>query len=257
MELLISIVNKEQARLVAELGAGWVDLKDPSRGSLGAAGLGQQRAVLAALDPWPQIRRSVALGEVCDISANMPWPQPLEGFQFAKLGTSGLGADLPPASAGGTEWTTRWLAWYRGLPPGCCGVLVAYADAATCQGLSLEAALAFAATHRLPYVLVDTYDKSAGGLTAVLGRTGQWSQVPIWIQRARDQGTRIVWAGQLTRADAQALADWRAEVVGVRSAICRPNAVGEIDRAGELCSARLADWLGWARDVPPLIENRK
>jgi uncharacterized protein (UPF0264 family) len=128
-------------------------------------------------------------------------------------------------------------------------VLVAYADAATCQGLSLESALDFAASHGLPYLLVDTFDKSAGGLAAILGRTGRWSQVPKWIQRAREQGTRVVWAGQLTRGAAQALADWQADVVGIRSAICRPNPQGQVDRAGELCPVRLAEWLAWSRDV--------
>lgn len=260
MELLISIVNEEQARLVAESGAGWVDLKDPRRGPLGAADQDQQRAVLRALSGWPEIRRSVALGEISELPAGEPWPQPLAGFHFAKLGTAGVGAAGVgaagsrgrAASRGGaefTEWSTRWLAWYHALPPGCCGVLVAYADAATCQGLSLESALDFAASHGLPYLLVDTFDKSAGGLAAILGRTGRWSQVPKWIQRAREQGIRVVWAGQLTRGAAQALADWQADVVGIRSAICRPNPQGQVDRAGELCPVRLAEWLAWSRDV--------
>lgn len=257
MELLISIVNEEQARLVAESGAGWVDLKDPRRGPLGAADQDQQRAVLRALSGWPEIRRSVALGEISELAAGEPWPQPLAGFQFAKLGTAGVGAAESPGRAASAEWSTRWLAWYHALPPGCCGVLVAYADASTCQGLSLETALDFAAAHGLPYLLVDTFDKSAGGLAAILGRTGRWSQVSNWIERAREQGTRIVWAGQLTRGDAQALADWQADVVGIRSAVCRPNPQGHVDRAGELCPVRLAEWLAWSRDVPPLIENRK
>jgi hypothetical protein len=165
-------------------------------------------------------------------------PIPLPGFQFAKLGTSNLAPHVAEAT-GPAAWWPRWLEWRDRLPPGCSAVLVAYADADRCAGLSIAHALELADRFHLPYLLIDTYDKSGGGLLTTLDRQGLRDQVPQWIQSGRRQGTCLAWAGQLDRDDLRQLRAWQAQIAGVRSAICQRRADGLPDRLGGLCPERL------------------
>ena len=243
MELLVSVVNEEQAEIAATLGVQWVDLKDPTRGPLGMAAPDRQRAVLDRLLAWPNLRRSVALGEIVDHDPAQPLPQPQAGFAFAKLGTSFVDRDATTADPESSLWWPRWLRWYRDLPASCQGVLVAYADAAACAGLSIATALDLAARYELPYVLVDTYDKSAGGLFAILGQRNRLPLLQDWIARAKQQQTRLAIAGQLSHAQVLQLAAWDADIVGVRSAVCECDKRGVPVRAGALCPNRLRNLL--------------
>ncbi|MBL8890911.1 MAG: hypothetical protein JNL67_13100 [Planctomycetaceae bacterium] len=252
MKLLVSVVNEEQAETAAQMGVPWLDLKDPTRGPLGMAEPTVQRRVLQRLLAWPQIQRSVALGEVVDHPQDVPLPLPEPGFQLAKLGTSHLNRwtlATPNHSAGESDWWLRWQEWYTRLPANCQGVLVAYADARTCDGLSIAASLELAAKYRLPYLLIDTYDKSAGGLFAILQRERQLHQVSTWIQQAQSQGTHLALAGQLGRGEVQQLAEWGAEIVGVRSAVCQHNRDGQPRRSGALCRNRLRRLLEFVATV--------
>lgn len=239
MKLLVSVVNEEQAETAAQLGVTWLDLKDPTRGPLGMADHSIQRRVLQRLRAWPQIQRSVALGEIVEHACDMPLPQPVPGFHFAKLGTSHLSRFDSNNPIGSSGWWLRWREWYESLPTNCQGVLVAYADARACDGLTVASALELAAQHQLPYVLIDTYDKSAGGLFAILQREHQLDQLSIWIRQAKQQGTHLALAGQLSFVDVQQLSEWQAEIVGVRSAVCQHNRVGQPLRSGALCRNRL------------------
>lgn len=242
MELLVSVVNEEQALAAATLGVTWLDLKDPTSGPLGMASRERQNGVLERLRAWPTLRRSVALGEIVDHDSAQPLPQPCLGFQFAKLGTSNLiqsNSAVSPASG----WWQRWLNWYHRLPQDCQGVLVAYVDSAACNGLDVDEALGLAKRYDLPYVLVDTFDKSAGGLFAILRREDQLPQIKAWIDRAKQQGTHLALAGQLSIGEVRQLAAWQAEIVGVRSAICEHDEFGTPLRAGALCTERLQQLL--------------
>lgn len=250
MELLVSVVNEEQAQTAATLGVTWLDLKDPTRGPLGMASRERQHAVLERLRAWPTLRRSVALGEIVDHDSAQPLPQPCLGFQFAKLGTSNL-VQANSAVAPASGWWPRWRDWYHRLPQDCQGVLVAYADAAACNGVGVEEALGLAKRYHLPYVLVDTFDKSAGGLFAILRREDRLPQIKEWIDRAKQQGTHLALAGQLSFGEVQQLAAWQAEVVGVRSAICEQDEFGKPLRAGDLCTDRLQQLLEATERLAP------
>ena len=253
MEVLVSVVNEEQGIQAAAAGARWIDLKNPALGALGCAEEEQQRAFLQGVETFPDVLRSVALGEFMEYD-NAELPQPVPGFHFAKLGTAGMvglashdfcpDADDPPLRL------QRWIRWYHALPPGTVGVLVLYADAATCGGLGIESGLRIAEQFQLPYVLVDTFDKTAGGLFPILQRQGLREQVPNWIRQARQQGTQLAWAGQLTLVDLRLLQQWQAEIAGVRSAICRPEIDGRLDRSGAICPQRLREVLALQTRCP-------
>lgn len=248
MELLVSVVNEEQAEAAATLGVVWVDLKDPSRGPLGMASQERQQAVLERLRAWPNLRRSVALGEVADHDSTQPLPLPCSGFQFAKLGTAHLIPAEPLVPPDTAAWWHRWWTWYHALPDDCQGVLVAYADSGACRGLAVDTALDLAHRYNLPYVLVDSYDKSAGGLFRILTREQRLPQITAWIDRAKRQGTHLALAGQLSRSEVQQLSDWQAEIVGVRSAVCELDEFGTPIRSGALCPDRLRRLLATIQD---------
>jgi len=248
MELLVSVVNEEQAAPAATLGVVWVDLKDPSRGPLGMASQVRQQAVLERLRAWPNIRRSVALGEVAEHDSTQPLPLPCPGFQFAKLGTAHLIPAEPTVPPDAAAWWPRWSTWYHALPDGCQGVLVAYADSRACLGMDVDTALDLALRHNLPYVLVDTYDKAAGGLFPIVAREYRLPKIRTWIDRAKQQGTHLALAGQLSLSEVQQLSDWQAEIVGVRSAVCERDELGVPIRSGALCPDRLQRLLAACQD---------
>ena len=239
MELLISVVNEEQAVRAAEAGARWQDLKDPSLGSLGRASVHKQTQFLAALKPWPHLCRSVALGEVAEVPGEQHLPQPLSGFHFAKLGTGQLGKQTGVSQGLDPTWWARWSRWRSRLPIGCEAVLVAYADAPDCAGLTIQDALSLAIRHQLPYLLIDTFRKDAGGLFQILQSQQALDCIPDWIRTAASHGLTMAWAGQLTIEQMAQLQAWQAAVVGVRSAVCERNLAGEPLRGGDLCSQRL------------------
>ena len=54
MQILVSVNQTSQAILASQLGAQWIDIKDPSQGSLGAASQEFQQQVLLALLGDPQ-----------------------------------------------------------------------------------------------------------------------------------------------------------------------------------------------------------
>ncbi len=284
MQILVSVNQTSQAILASQLGAQWIDIKDPSQGSLGAASQEFQQQVLLALlgDPakqenaplndcknrqtahiksektWPNQSRpnttnsilSVALGEISDYLPGPRLPIPLPGFHFAKLGTAGikrlelatpatpslLEKTIQPASPDPESltaevkhgWFQHWIEWSKNLPDGCTPVLVAYADADHCQGLSICRALQLCRQFGLPYLLVDTFDKNAVGLFHVFPQRDACDWIPQIIQTAKDQGTRLAWAGKLTLSQLQQLTQWDADIAGVRSAICTENRTGEI-----------------------------
>src|SRR6187402_1196662 len=115
--LLISVRSADEAAIALAGGADVIDVKEPSRGALGAATpfvWDEVRQVVAGRRPV-----SVALGELLDDDIE-ELASAAFGCEFAKIGLAGC--------QGSAGWMSRWVQTIGQLPPGVQPVPVAYAD---------------------------------------------------------------------------------------------------------------------------------
>ena len=113
-QLLISVRSAEEAAIAVRGGADWIDVKEPSRGSLGAADVSIQREVVAAVNGERPV--SAALGELIEQSGS---DSLAPGVAFAKVGLA--------RAADCSDWRERWRQWADALPAAVHPVAVAYA----------------------------------------------------------------------------------------------------------------------------------
>ena len=215
--LLVSVRSAAEARAAVEGGAGFVDVKEPSRGPLGRADYDVWAAVLAAVPHGTPV--SVALGEIGEWGDERPDPARFHGFSFRKLGLAGAGPG----------WAESWARLRRRWGDGPSWVAVVYADWQRADAPPpdhvLDAALA---CDDCAGVLIDTWDKSRPS-PVDLG----WSR---WFDRARRGGRLTALAGGLDAPAIVRLAPLRPDVVAVRGAACAGG-----DRDAPVDPARVAD----------------
>src|SRR5699024_7424313 len=140
--LLVSVRSAEEAGSALAGGADVIDVKEPSRGALGAAEPSVWREIVRLVDGRAPV--SVALGELRDFqaeSADSDFASCLRGVRWAKLGLAGC-ARLP-------DWGKRWRAAIGSLPEQVQSVAVIYADWRSADAPAPEAVLATAARARV------------------------------------------------------------------------------------------------------------
>jgi uncharacterized protein (UPF0264 family) len=212
MRLLVSVVSAEEARRALAGGADIVDVKDPREGPLGAPAPQVLSEVVRAVGDAAPV--SVALGDLPDL----PHSGALDGVAYIKVGLRGAGT-LACAVAIMSAVTDA-------AGPHAAVIAVTYAD-----GRALDPpALAPAALPKLVErtgiagALVDTFVKDGRGLYAWLSE----GELADLVARTRAAGGTFGLAGQLRLGELRRVC---ADIVGVRSAVCRGG-----DRAAELDS---------------------
>lgn len=214
--LLVSVRSADEARIALEGGAEVIDVKEPTRGSLGAADAAVVDAVVAAVGGRAPV--SVAGGELL---AREAWHGDSIGVTYAKVGLAGCGVVA--------DWRGRWRAANARLPAHIAPVAVAYADWRRAVAPPPDDVLAEAIRLGCPAVLVDTWDKSAGGLF------DHWSpgDVAWFCRQTRTCGLAIVLAGSLRIASLDAAVRCAPNLIAVRGAAC------DGDRNGPISAARI------------------
>lgn len=215
--LLVSVRNGQEARLALAGGADLIDVKEPSRGALGAAAPAAWTEVLDAVAG--AVPGSVALGEISEFPDSAP-AEPLARFQYAKWG---LAHCLRRA-----DWLAQWTERLGWLPPGVAPVAVVYADWSYAESPPPERIIEAAAGLGCGAVLFDTFGKQHGGLLDHLSvdQLGQLADV------ARRDGLQVVFGGGLNPATIPRVLPLQPDYVAVRGAVCRRARTGELD--GEL-----------------------
>jgi len=217
MRLLVSVVSAEEARRALAGGADIIDVKDPREGALGAPSPRVLSEVVAAVGGAAPV--SVALG---DLPA-LPHTAALAargaadcGARFVKVGLRGVGS-LDRAVA-------VMSAVADAVGPGVSVIAAAYADAGALDPPALPPAALPKVVERtgIAGALVDTFVKDGRGLYGWLSE----AEVSDLIARTRRAGGTFAVAGQLRLDDLRRV---DADVVGVRSAVCRGG-----DRAADL-----------------------
>lgn len=206
-ELLVSVRDVEEARLVLDRAVPFLDVKEPSAGSLGRAPDSTVAEVARLASERPRVTVTAALGELEEAD-----PRAWHATDYVRLYKLGL------ASAAATDWRKSLRTWKRRIENEADAslVAVAYADHHLAQAPTPEDVLNIALADGFPYYLVDTFAKTEGNLFNWLSPE-QLSQL---ITRARSGGVRVAIAGSLDLSDVGRVVDAGADVVAVRGAAC-------------------------------------
>jgi (5-formylfuran-3-yl)methyl phosphate synthase len=221
--LLVSVVSADEAARAVAGGADIVDVKDPSEGALGAPAPGVLSDVVQVVGGAVPV--SVALGDLPDLphtAALAARGAALSGAAYVKVGLRGV-HELERAVA-----VMSAVADAVGSDAGV--IAAAYADARTLDPPALAPSWLPELVEQtgIAGALVDTFVKDGRGLYAWLSET----ELTDLVDRTRRAGAIFGVAGQLRRGE---LARIDADVVGVRSAVCRGG-----DRTAELDSELVA-----------------
>lgn len=223
MKLLVSVVSAAEARLALAGGADIIDVKDPGEGALGAPAPSVVSEVAHAVGSAAPV--SVALGDMPDLPHTAA---------LAARGAALSGADYVKVGLRGVDNLERAVA-VMGAVQAAVGhetrvIAAAYADADALHPPALAPAWLPELVRRtgIAGALVDTCVKDGRGLYGWLSA----SDLAELIARTRAAGASFAVAGQLTREQLRRV---DADIVGVRSAVCRDG-----DRRGELDSALVA-----------------
>jgi uncharacterized protein (UPF0264 family) len=211
-QLLVSVRSAAEAEAALAGGAGLIDVKEPTRGSLGRADESTIAEVVRAVAG--RVPVSAALGE---LALNGDPPFPVRGLAFVKWGlahTNGLGQSR-------RDWREHLRAagdWVRRANPGCQTVAAAYADGQRVEGTpSVEAVCAFARQQPGSVFLLDTCTKTAP-LTLLdylpLPRLAHLCRL------CRVAGVRVALAGSLGVAQIKQLLPLQPDWFAVRGAAC-------------------------------------
>jgi uncharacterized protein (UPF0264 family) len=227
MRLLVSVVSAAEAARALAGGADIIDVKDPSEGALGAPAphvLSEVVRVVAGAAPV-----SVALGDMPDLphtAALAARGAALAGASFVKVGLRGV-CELDRAVA-----VVSAIADAVGDRTDV--IAATYADAGTLDPPALAPAM-LPDVVRLTGIagaLVDTFVKDGRGLYGWLSE----GDIADLVARTRAAGGLFGVAGQLRAGE---LCRVDADVVGVRSAVCRGGRTGDLD--ADLVAAAVAE----------------
>jgi uncharacterized protein (UPF0264 family) len=228
--------NAAEAAEALDGGAAIIDVKEPRHGPLGAAepeAIAAVARVVGRRRPW-----TMACGELEGEAAD----EPVGGSIRRRLDRMLAlleGSAVPPAAvkiglagAAGTDWQHRLLAVFESLPAGSERVAVAYADWQRARAPSPPEVIAAAAGLNCPVLLIDTFDKTAGGLFACCPP----GMPATWVAAARAARLQVAVAGRLATTEIRSAWDLRPDVVALRSAVCFNGRDGAV-QAGLVRSA--------------------
>jgi (5-formylfuran-3-yl)methyl phosphate synthase len=217
MKLLVSVRNVEEALLVAEGGADFIDLKEPGEGALGGLPIATLRAIVDALR-----RRRTGL----PVSATIG-DVPMHDMDRIAACVAAVGACGVDYVKVGIERGPQARAVLDALA--CSGhaiVPVFIAD----KGLDASH-VAHASSLGFPGVMADTADKHAGSLFDVL----PMDELHRFVATVRAAGAMVGLAGALRVEHQPLLSRLAPDFAGFRTAVC----VG--DRSSALDPRRLRE----------------
>ncbi len=215
MQLLVSVRNATEAIDALEGGASIIDVKEPARGSLGAADPACWREVLQVVGQRAPV--SIALGELLDSELDQ-YLEMIPPVQYAKVGLAGCAQDC--------GWSQRLQDLVSRLPRGTSPVAVAYADWTTCRAPSPNQVMEAARQFGCPALLCDTHDKQHGGLMDYL-------DIPTLVtlsDSARRAGMLFALAGSLDLQQLPSLQSLQMDYIAVRGAACDGGRLGTVRR---------------------------
>ncbi|HEY4065444.1 MAG TPA: (5-formylfuran-3-yl)methyl phosphate synthase [Burkholderiaceae bacterium] len=208
--MLVSVRDVAEARVAAQGGADFIDLKEPRDGALGGLPVATIAAIVSALRERGGPPISATIGDL---------PMNDRGAILARVAAvAGGGVDYVKV---GIERTPSAPAVLDALA--ACGhpvIPVFIAD----RGLDFEH-VAQACALKFPGLMVDTADKRAGSLFELMAAT----ELRRFVALARASGAIAGLAGALRLPQLAALRALGPDFAGFRSAVCAGDRTGELD----------------------------
>lgn len=227
-QLVISVRDVNEALMAQRAGADVIDIKEPTRGSLGAADRQVVKEILEQIADTTVV--SVACGELAqwkpaDSLAN-------DGpIQFAKVGLAGCRHHQ--------AWESLWYRWRKALPGHTRAVMCCYADWQPAGAPSPNQAVAVAAKLGAEGLLFDTWDKTKGHLFEFMTD----SQLGSLVEMAAADGLWVALAGKLDATLIRRCLEPAPRYLAFRGAVCRR------DRTRQLDESRLRTLVGQIRSI--------
>ena len=242
--MLISVKNLAEARIAAVTeGISIVDVKNPLQGSLGFAGPATVNQIVEMVDEENaksifgmgddrnscKKSVSVALGELDDVNK-----QEIQQIDWAKIEYAKVGLYNAYQNH---RWRKPLADIFADVPTHVARVLVLYVD--QIANAASQETLTVAHEDGMSVVLLDTFDKSRGNVFA------HWSEVDcqkVFISASQFE-MKTVLAGSIGVSDLPLALNTRADLIGVRGAVCKG------DRKSELSQKQLNDFINAYSDA--------
>lgn len=227
-QLLVSIRDTAEAEMINDCDVAIVDVKEPTRGSLGAATPKMLESISQVITQ-PQTL-SFAAGELSDwLSPNGQSLNQSPGkyyesvwnrFDFIKLGLAGVGKE-------NHHWQTPLQLFFDEIPKSgkTKPVVVSYLDFQSSQTPSPRELIDFASSlDDCSTILFDTFRKSENSIAF-------HSQLELTdlIAKAKSQGLTTVLAGSITAKCLPTALRSQPDFIGVRGAVCDSQRTGSIN----------------------------
>jgi uncharacterized protein (UPF0264 family) len=222
--LLVSVRGAAEALEALIGGADVIDVKEPKRGSLGAADASTVADVVRAVNGRAAV--TAALGELTEIVTGRSGLHPAtlpRGIALIKIGLAGCRAN--------PDWICAWRdavahALANGEGSASRPAAVVYADFEAAHAPAPIEVLNAAIQAHCPALLVDTWDKSSGSLF------DHWPATKLrsFIDEVRSRGIRVVIAGSLWGAAVGEAARLEPDLIAVRTAACDGGRDGNVSR---------------------------
>lgn len=207
--LLVSIRNLAEASIAIEGGCDILDLKEPSRGSLGMVEPNIAAEAVSGIGNKPV---SVAMGELSDWQDSETIPVVPSGAAFCKLGLSGQALN--------SRWKQDWQNFRNRVDGMSVGshhwIAVVYADYQIANSPAPDEILEAAASTDCAGVLFDTFSKAEGNLFDCVSL----DELLIWARQIRSNQLLFAVAGSLRIEHVPQLLPLQPDIVAVRGAVC-------------------------------------
>jgi hypothetical protein len=214
--LLVSVRDASEAQAAFEGGADLIDVKEPSRGSLGMADASTIKAIIRRVSELAGPNRppvSAALGEASEWIDHRAAADLTVAPDFVKLGLAGLGDR--------SDWVRDWTALRKRIEEPferpLSWISVIYADWKAARAPEPRAILDAAIATRCAGLLLDTWSKQHGNLLDCFAH----SELEEIIRLARQAGLMIALAGRISIEALPKLAGCEVDIIAIRSAACR------------------------------------
>lgn len=220
--LLVSARSIAESKLIIAAGGRWLDVKEPSLGSLGRPALELIFSILE-LDIPESVQVSVAGGELLN------WTKDLDETLAAKLPARTY-LKLALADCKTRAWKSVAYRISRALIRRSQLILVHYADVVNSRAPNWKEVIDTTKWLGGRFVLIDTHSKESGGLLDHYSL----DQLGEMIAAAKQRKLGVALAGSLKLDQLKKLSSLHADWLGVRGAVCH-----ETLRTGDLCPQRL------------------
>ncbi len=212
MKLLVSCVNEEEADAAVKGGADIIDVKNPKEGPLGASFPWTIKSVKSMLPNDVEV--SCTLGDLPNLPGSV---------SLAALGASTTGVNYLKVGLGKVKMRDEAVSLLKSavkaandFNPAIKVVATGYADSDGFRAVCPQLIPEIAREANANVAMVDTAVKNGANLFSFLTRT----EIGSIVDDGHERGLQVALAGSLRKEHLKDVLALKADIVGVRGAVC-------------------------------------